>query len=102
MAKDTHLKEDMSINSQLQGLRKALKSLQVTRGTESLNYDDLCIHPDIGMLVGYKPPMFDMFDGKGDPHSHLRAYCGKLVGVRRNEKMRMKLFIRSQSGEALN
>ncbi|XP_015169313.1 uncharacterized protein [Solanum tuberosum] len=101
MEKDARLKEDASINAQLQGLRKALKSLQVTRGTESLDYDDLCIHPDIDMPVGYKPPKFDMFDGKGDPHAHLRAYCDKLVGVGRNEKLRMKLFIRSLSGEAL-
>ncbi|XP_049375476.1 uncharacterized protein LOC125840547 [Solanum verrucosum] len=101
MEKDARLKEDASINAQLQGLRKALKSLEVTRGTESLDYDDLCIHPDIDLSVGYKPPMFDMFDGKGDPHAHIRAYCDKLVGVGRNEKLRMKLFIRSLSGEAL-
>ncbi|KAH0760966.1 hypothetical protein KY290_017039 [Solanum tuberosum] len=56
MEKDTRLKEDASINAHLQGLRKALKSLQVTGGTESLNYDDLCIHPDIDLPVGYKPP----------------------------------------------
>ncbi|XP_049365803.1 uncharacterized protein LOC125830664 [Solanum verrucosum] len=101
MEKDTQMKEDASINAQLQGLRKALKILQVTRGTESLDYDDLCIHPDIDMPVGYKPPKFDMFDGKGDNHAHLRAYCDKLVGVGRNEKLRMKLFIRSLSREAL-
>ncbi|KAH0658407.1 hypothetical protein KY289_027155 [Solanum tuberosum] len=52
MEKDARLKEDASINAQLQGLRKVLKSLQVTRGTESLDYDDLCIHPDIDMPVG--------------------------------------------------
>ena len=45
--------------------------------------------------------MFDMFDGKGDPHAHLRAYCDKLVSVGRNEKLRMKFFIRSLFGEAL-
>ncbi|KAG5620260.1 hypothetical protein H5410_005478 [Solanum commersonii] len=49
MEKDTQLKEDGSINAQLQGLRKALKCLKVTRGTKSLDYDDLCIHPDIDM-----------------------------------------------------
>ncbi|XP_049358814.1 uncharacterized protein LOC125823480 [Solanum verrucosum] len=95
MEKDARLKQDASINAQLQGLRKALKSFQVSRGTESLDYDDLCIHPDIDMPVGYKPLKFDMFDGNGDPHAHLRAYCDKLVGVGRNEKLRMKLFIQS-------
>ncbi|KAG5571811.1 hypothetical protein H5410_061577 [Solanum commersonii] len=79
MEKDTWLKEDASINAQLQGLIKALKSLQVTRGIESLDYDDLCIHTDIEMPIGYKPLKFDMFDGKGDPHTHLKAYCDKLV-----------------------
>ncbi|KAG5581200.1 hypothetical protein H5410_051827 [Solanum commersonii] len=88
------LKEDASINSQLQGLRKALKSLQVTRGTESLDYDDLCIHPDIDMSVGYKPLKFDMFDGKGDPHAHLRKYCNKLV----DESELSKYFIQAQEG----
>ncbi|XP_059285956.1 uncharacterized protein LOC132039503 [Lycium ferocissimum] len=51
--------------------------------------------------MGYKPPKVDIFDGTGDPHAHLRAYFDKLVGVGRNEKLRMKLFIRSLSGEAL-
>ncbi|XP_049406297.1 uncharacterized protein LOC125869949 [Solanum stenotomum] len=66
-----------------------------------MDYDDLCIHPNIDMPVGYKPPKFDMFDEKGDPHAHLRAYYDKLVGVGRNEKLKMRLFIRSLSGEAL-
>nr|XP_033512185.1 uncharacterized protein LOC117276891 [Nicotiana tomentosiformis] len=53
------------------------------------------------MPVEYKPPKFDIFDGMGDPHAHLRAYFDKLVGVGRNEKLRMKLFIRILTGEAL-
>ena len=101
MEKDARLKKDASINAQLRGLRKELKSLQVTRGTKSLYYDDLCIHPYIDMPVRYKPQKSDMFDGKGDPHAHLRAYCDKLVGVGRKEKLRMKLFIRSLSRETL-
>lgn len=67
------MKEDASTNVQLHGLRKALNSLQVTKGTESLDCDDLCIHPDIDMPVGYKPPKFDIFDGKGVLYTHLRA-----------------------------
>ncbi|KAH0743121.1 hypothetical protein KY290_031114 [Solanum tuberosum] len=52
MEKDTRLKEDASINAKLHSLRKALKNLQVTRRTESLDYDDMCIHPDIDLPVG--------------------------------------------------
>ncbi|XP_070054397.1 uncharacterized protein [Nicotiana tomentosiformis] len=53
------------------------------------------------MSVGYKPLKFDIFDGTGDLRAHLRAYCDKLVAVGRNEKLRMKLFITSLTGEAL-
>nr|XP_016466129.1 PREDICTED: uncharacterized protein LOC107788908 [Nicotiana tabacum] len=94
-------KEEELVFEQLQILRKQMKNLQVARGSESLDYKDLCIHPDVDMPTGYKPSNFDMFDGAGDPHAHLRAYCDKLVGVGRNEKLSMKLFIRSLTGEAL-
>ncbi|KAG5586649.1 hypothetical protein H5410_047083 [Solanum commersonii] len=57
--------------------------------------------PDLDMPVEYKQPKFDSFDGKGDPRTHLGAYCDKLVSVGRNEKLRMKLFIQSLSGAAL-
>nr|XP_009775167.1 PREDICTED: uncharacterized protein LOC104225099 [Nicotiana sylvestris] len=82
-------------------LRWQMNSLRVSRGSESLNYEDLCIHPDEYMPIGYKPPNFDTSDGTGDPHTHLRAYCDKLVRVQRNKKLRMKLFIRNLTGEAL-
>ncbi|XP_059281345.1 uncharacterized protein LOC132035043 [Lycium ferocissimum] len=43
-----------------------------------------------------------MFDGKGNPRAHLRSYCDKLVGVGKDQAIRMKLFIRSLTGEALD
>ncbi|XP_070045268.1 uncharacterized protein [Nicotiana tomentosiformis] len=94
-------KEEVSVSEQFQMLRRQMKSLQIARGSESLDYENLCIHPDVDMPIGYKPPKFDTFDGTGDPRSHLRAYYDKLVGVGRNEKLRMKLFKRSLTGEAL-
>nr|XP_033513090.1 uncharacterized protein LOC117277802 [Nicotiana tomentosiformis] len=78
-----------------------MKNLQVARGSEGLDYEDLCIHPDMDMPIGYKPPEFDSLDGTGDPHAHLRAYCDTLVRVAINDKLMMKLFIRSLIGEAL-
>ncbi|XP_009622693.1 uncharacterized protein [Nicotiana tomentosiformis] len=61
----------------------------------------MCIHPDVDMPIGYKPPKFDIFDGTGDPHAHLRTYRNKLVGVGRNEMLRIKLFIRILTGVSL-
>ncbi|XP_047253559.1 uncharacterized protein LOC124887702 [Capsicum annuum] len=101
LGNNVQLSEEGLIATQLENLKRAFRNMQVTRGTESLDYDDLCIHPDIDILVGYKPPKFDVFDGKGDWHAHLRAYCDKLVGVGKNEELRIKLFIQSLSGETL-
>nr|XP_033516952.1 uncharacterized protein LOC117281219 [Nicotiana tomentosiformis] len=78
-----------------------MKNLQIARESESLDYEDLFTHPDVDMPERYKPPKFDIFYGIGDPHAHLRVYCDKLVGVGKNEKLRMKLLIRSLNGEAL-
>nr|XP_016437096.1 PREDICTED: uncharacterized protein LOC107763158 [Nicotiana tabacum] len=78
-----------------------MKNLQVALGSGSLDYEDLCIHPDVDMHVGYKPSKFDIFNGTGDPHAHLKAYCDKVIGIGRNEKLRMKLFKRSLTIEEL-
>ncbi|XP_070015632.1 uncharacterized protein [Nicotiana sylvestris] len=43
-----------------------------------------------------------MFDGTGDPRVHLSTYCDKLVGVGKDEKIRMKLFVRRLTGDALS
>ncbi|XP_070035637.1 uncharacterized protein [Nicotiana tomentosiformis] len=43
-----------------------------------------------------------MFDGTGDPKVHLRTYCDKLVGVGKDERICMKLFTRSLTGDALS
>lgn len=95
------IRDQLICSEQLRVLRKQIKNLQVSRGREILDYEYLCIHLDIDILAGYKPPKFDIFGGTGDPHVHLRAYYDKLVRVGRNEKLRMKLFIRSLTGEAL-
>ncbi len=66
-----------------------------------LNYEDLCIHPNMDLPKGLKIPKFDTFDGVGQPMAHLRAYCDQLVGVGRDETLLMRLFSRSLCAEAL-
>ncbi|KAH0665173.1 hypothetical protein KY290_027452 [Solanum tuberosum] len=41
-----------------------------------------------------------MFDGNGDPISHLKDFCSRLVGLKNNEALLMRLFIQSLSGIA--
>ncbi|XP_070004072.1 uncharacterized protein [Nicotiana sylvestris] len=43
-----------------------------------------------------------MFDGMGNPRVHMRTYCDKLVGVGKDERICMKLFMSSLKGDALS
>ncbi|XP_070045055.1 uncharacterized protein [Nicotiana tomentosiformis] len=79
-----------------------VQNVEKGKGVEGLNYEDLCVQPDVELPEGYKPPKFEMFDGTGDPKVHLRTYYDKLVGVGRDEKIFMKLFMRSLTGDALS
>ncbi|XP_070057032.1 uncharacterized protein [Nicotiana tomentosiformis] len=87
---------------ELKKLTSRVQGVEGVKGIQGLNYEDLCIQPDVELPKGYKPPKFEMFDGIGDPKVHLRTYCDKLVGVGRDERIRMKLFIRSLTGDALS
>ncbi|XP_070034965.1 uncharacterized protein [Nicotiana tomentosiformis] len=87
---------------ELKKLTGKVHNVEVSKGVEGLNYEDLCIQPDVELPEGYKPPKFEMFDGTSDLKVHLRTYCDKLVGVGRNEQIRMKLFMRSLTGDALS
>ncbi|XP_070045488.1 uncharacterized protein [Nicotiana tomentosiformis] len=87
---------------ELKKLTGRVQNIEVGKGVEGINYEDLCIHPDVELPEGYKPPKFEMFDGTGDPKVHLRTYCDKLIGVGKNEQIRMKLFMQSLTGDALS
>ncbi|XP_070051111.1 uncharacterized protein [Nicotiana tomentosiformis] len=87
---------------ELKKLTSRVQGVERGKGIEGLNYEDLCIQPDIELPEGYKPPKFEMFDGTGDPKVHLSTYHDKLVGVGKDERIRMKLFMRSLTGDALS
>ncbi|XP_070033002.1 uncharacterized protein [Nicotiana tomentosiformis] len=87
---------------ELKKLTGRVQSVEGGKGIEDLNYKNLCIQPDVELPEGYKPLKFKMFDGTGDPKVHLRTYCDKLVGVGKYERIRMKLFMRSLTGDALS
>ncbi|XP_070056798.1 uncharacterized protein [Nicotiana tomentosiformis] len=87
---------------ELMKLTGRVQSVEGGRGIVGLNYEDLCIQPDVELPEGYKPLKFEMFDGIGDPKVHLRIYCDKLEGVGKDERICMKLFMRSVTGDALS
>ncbi|XP_047257669.1 uncharacterized protein LOC124889738 [Capsicum annuum] len=101
MENDAKPKVDHVLVKEIRDLKEAMRNLQITKESKSLEYEDLCVQHNIDLPVGYKPPKFDLFNRFSDLHAHLRDYYDKLVGVGRNKMIRMKLFIRSLSGEAL-
>ncbi|XP_070004262.1 uncharacterized protein [Nicotiana sylvestris] len=91
-----------NLAAELKRLTSRVQGVEDNKGVEGLNYEYLCVQPDVELPEGYKPPKFEMFDGTGDPRVHLRMYYDKLVGVGRDDKIRMKLFMRSLKGDALS
>ncbi|XP_070013396.1 uncharacterized protein [Nicotiana sylvestris] len=91
-----------NLAEELKKLTSRIQGVEGSKGIEGLNYEDLCIQPDVKLPKGYKPPKFEMFDGTGDPRVQLRTYCDKLVGVGKDERICMKLFMRSLKGDALS
>ncbi|XP_055814108.1 uncharacterized protein LOC129883473 [Solanum dulcamara] len=94
-------KDEVTKQSMKEEIIKAMKEFHYTPDVVGLNYEDLCIHPDLDLPEGFKVPKFDTFGGTGNPLAHLRAYCDQLVGVGKNEALLMRLFSQSLSGEAL-
>ncbi|XP_070050552.1 uncharacterized protein [Nicotiana tomentosiformis] len=87
---------------ELKKLSSQVQGVEGGKGVEGLNNEDLCVQPDVERPEGYKPPKFEMFNGTGDPKEHLRTYCAKLVEVGKDERIRIKMFIGSLTGDALS
>ncbi|XP_070007404.1 uncharacterized protein [Nicotiana sylvestris] len=87
---------------ELKKLTRRVQNIKGGKGIEGLNYEEMCIQPDVELPEGCKPPKFELFDGTGNLKVHLRMYYDKLVGVGKDERIRMKLFMRSLTGDALS
>lgn len=65
----------------LDNFTNCLQKVETSKRVVVLSYEDLCIHLDVELAEGYKPPKFDLFNGIGDPKAHLCMQCDKLAGV---------------------
>nr|XP_033511905.1 uncharacterized protein LOC117276683 [Nicotiana tomentosiformis] len=52
-------------------------------------------------LKGFKMPMFNLYDGHGDPVAHMRGYYSEIRSVGRKDELLMAYFSESLSGAAL-
>ncbi|OIT22551.1 hypothetical protein A4A49_31029 [Nicotiana attenuata] len=90
-----------NLEKELRDLKKAIGEELQSKNHQSLRYEDLCLQPDVELPSGYLVPKFNTFNGKGNPISHLKDYCSRLIGIGHNESIRMKLLSQSLSGPAL-
>ncbi|XP_060211816.1 uncharacterized protein LOC132639382 [Lycium barbarum] len=90
------------LGKELNNLRKSINEELCSRNFQSLKYEDLCVHPNVEIPPGYKIPKFNTFNAEGDPVTHLKEYCSRLIGIGHNEAVRMRFFIQSLSGSALS
>ncbi|XP_071912359.1 uncharacterized protein [Coffea arabica] len=67
-----------------------------------LDYDELCLFPDIQLPLGFKTPKFSKYDGIGNPKTHLKMFTNKLGKPVDDENLPMRLFLESLEGDALD
>ncbi|XP_027151907.1 uncharacterized protein LOC113751963 [Coffea eugenioides] len=69
---------------------------------ESLDYNELCLFPDMQLPVGFKAPKFSKYDGTGNPKTHLRMFANKLGKPMDDENLPVRLFPESLEDDALD
>ncbi|KAH0641929.1 hypothetical protein KY290_033543 [Solanum tuberosum] len=62
------------IQQKMHDLEKKLNGGLNSKPTHDLRYKKLCLHPRVELPSGFKIPKFNMFDGNGDPISHLKDF----------------------------
>ncbi|XP_027075870.2 uncharacterized protein [Coffea arabica] len=67
-----------------------------------LDYDELCLFPDIQLPLEFKTPKFSKYDGTGNPKTHLKMFANKLGKLMDDENLPMRLFSKSLEGDALD
>ena len=60
----------------------------------------LCMFPHVHLPPNFKTPMFEKYDGQGDPIAHLKGYCNQLRGAEGKEGLLMAYFGESLVGIA--
>ncbi|XP_070055413.1 uncharacterized protein [Nicotiana tomentosiformis] len=93
--------EQDEIFRKVKSLEQSLKNMQGIGSQVSVAYKDLCLFPDVQLLVGFKMPKFDLYDGHGDLVAHLRGFCSKMRGAGGKDELLMAYFCQSLSGATL-
>ena len=68
----------------------------------SLDYDELCLFPDIQLPLDFKTPKYNKYDGTCNLKTHLKLFATKLVKLVNDENLSIHLFLERLEGSALD
>ncbi|XP_071939153.1 uncharacterized protein [Coffea arabica] len=93
---------DMKLFKRLDRFDEFIRKSQGLSKQGVLDYDDLCLFPNVQLPVGFKTPKFNKYDGTGNPKTHLRLFANKLGKPVDDENLPLRLFPESLEGDALD
>ncbi|XP_027100978.2 uncharacterized protein [Coffea arabica] len=93
---------DMKLLKRLDHFDEFIRKSQGLSKQGVLDYDDLCLFPNVQLPVGFKTPKFNKYDGTSNPKTHLRLFANKLGKPVDDENLPLRLFPESLEGDALD
>ncbi|KAL3524585.1 hypothetical protein ACH5RR_012957 [Cinchona calisaya] len=69
--------------------------------TNDMDFESLCLFPDVKVPQNSEIPNFTKYGGDGDPLAHVKIFYNELGAHGKDERLRMCLFQRSLCGDAL-
>ncbi|XP_019071479.1 uncharacterized protein [Solanum lycopersicum] len=84
--------EHEEMTNKIKSLEQSIRDMQGLGGHKGVSFSDLCMFPHVHLPAGFKTPMFEKYDGQGDPIAHLKRYCNQLRGEEGKEELHMAYF----------
>ncbi|XP_070029917.1 uncharacterized protein [Nicotiana sylvestris] len=82
----------------VKSLEQSFRYIRGLGGQVSVAYKDLCLFLNVQLPAGFKMPKFDLYNGHGDPVTHLRGFCSNMRGAGGKDELLMAYFSQSLSG----
>ncbi|XP_071925949.1 uncharacterized protein [Coffea arabica] len=93
---------DKNLLKQLDQFDEFMRKSQALSKQGGLDYNELCLLPDMQLPVGFKAPKFSKYHGMDNPKTHLQMFTNKLGKPIDDENLSVRLFPESLEGNALD
>ncbi|XP_071918910.1 uncharacterized protein [Coffea arabica] len=93
---------DKNLLKRLDRFEEFIRKSQGVSKQGGLDYNELCLFPDMQLPVGFKAPKFTKYDEMENPKTHLRMFANKLGRPIDDENLPIRLFPESLEGNALD